>query len=309
MTTDTSEKGLERLICTILTGHSCDPPIPGSQPHMGVGGVGWTGGNPADYYRAHCLDLAQLTDFLRFTQPKAAKALRLGDDNPIRRKFLSRLEGEIAKRGTIDVLRNGVKHGPNHLDLFFGTPSPDNEKAKDQFERNRFTVTRQLRYSQDEVQRSLDLTLFINGLPVITFELKNRLTKQTVSDAIHQYRRDRNPREKLFARGRCLAHFAVDDTQVFFCTHLRGKASEFLPFNRGRGDGAGNPPNPHGLAVDYPVARGTVPPKSYQHHRELRPTHREGKSKATDLAAVSPTGLWCASCWRTPRPTEQGGVI
>ena len=251
MTTDTSERGLERLICTILAGHPCDPPAPGSQPYMGHGGLGWTAGDPADYDRGHCLDLAQLTDFLRFTQPEAARALRLGDDNPVRRKFLARLESEITKRGTIDVLRNGVKHGAHQLDLFYGTPSPDNEKAKDRFEQNRFSVTRQLRYSRDEVQRSLDLALFINGLPVLTFELKNSLTKQTVSDAIHQYRRDRNPREKLFARGRCLAHFAVDETQVFFSTHLRGKASVFLPFNRGRGDGAGNPPNPHGLAVDY----------------------------------------------------------
>ena len=251
MTTDTSEKGLERLICTVLAGHPCDPPVPGSQPYMGAGGVGWTAGYPGDYDRGHCLDLAQLTDFLQVTQPKLAKALHLAEDNPTRRKFLARLEGEITKRGTIDVLRNGVKHGPHHLDLFYGTPSPDNEKAKDRFEQNRFTVTRQLRYSPDEVQRSLDLALFINGLPVITFELKNSLTKQTVSDAIHQYRRDRDPREKLFASGRCLGHFAVDDTQVFFCTHLRGKASVFLPFNQGRGDGAGNPPNPNGLAVDY----------------------------------------------------------
>ncbi|MDE0231630.1 MAG: type I restriction endonuclease, partial [bacterium] len=251
MTTDTSEKGLERLICTILAGHACDPPQPGSQPYMSHGGVGWTGGDPADYDRGHCADLGQLTDFLQLTQPESSKALRLGDDNPVRRKFLARLEREVSRRGTIDVLRHGVKHGPHHLDLFYGTPSPDNETAKVRFEQNRFTVTRQLRYSQDETQRSLDLALFINGLPVLTFELKNSLTKQTVSDAIHQYRRDRNPREKLFARGRCLAHFAVDDTQVFFCTYLNGKASVFLPFNRGRGDGAGNPPNPHGLAVDY----------------------------------------------------------
>ena len=251
MTADTSEKGLERLICTILAGHPCDPPVFGEQPYMGHGGVGWIAGDAADYDRGHCLDLAQLTEFLRFTQPAAAKALQLGEDTPVRRKFLARLEGEITKRGTIDLLRNGVKHGPHHLDLFYGTPSPNNEKAKVRFEQNRFTVTRQLGYSQDETQRSLDLALFINGLPVLTFELKNSLTKQTVSDAIHQYRRDRNPREKLFSRGRCLAHFAVDETQVFFCTHLRGKASVFLPFNRGRDGGAGNPPNPHGLAVDY----------------------------------------------------------
>ena len=112
-------------------------------------------------------------------------------------------------------------------------------------------MTRQLRYSRDEAQRSLDIGLFINGLPVFTFELKNSLTKQTADDAVLQYQQDRNPREKLFEFGRCIAHFAVDEREVQFCTDLKGKASWFLPFNRGWNDGAGNPPNPHGLAIDY----------------------------------------------------------
>ena len=97
----------------------------------------------------------------------------------------------------------------------------------------------------------MDIGLFINGLPVFTFELKNSLTKQTADDAVLQYQQDRNPREKLFEFGRCIAHFAVDEREVQFCTHLKGKASWFLPFNRGWNDGAGNPPNPHGLAIDY----------------------------------------------------------
>ncbi len=88
-------------------------------------------------------------------------------------------------------------------------------------------------------------------MPVITFELKNNLTKQTVDDAVAQYRRDRNPREKLFELGRCLAHFAVDEAEVRFCTHLEGKASWFLPFNLGWNDGAGNPSNPNGIKADY----------------------------------------------------------
>ena len=87
--------------------------------------------------------------------------------------------------------------------------------------------------------------------PIATFELKNSLTKQTVDAAVEQYKRDRNPREKLFELGRCLAHFAVDDHEVKFCTHLRGKESWFLPFNLGWNDGAGNPPNPNGLKTDY----------------------------------------------------------
>ena len=118
-----------------------------------------------------------------------------------RRKFLARLQGEISRRGVIDVLRKGVKDGPHHVELFYGTPSPGNPAAAERYAQNRFSVTRQLRYSRDETQRALDLGLFINGLPIATFELKNSLTKQTVEDAVEQYKRDRNPsREALRVR-------------------------------------------------------------------------------------------------------------
>ena len=253
MTTDTSERGLERLICTALAGHPCEPPAAATAgvPSAGYGGVGWSGGNPHDYDREYCVDVVQLRAFLRATQPEAADTLALDEDGPTRRRFLARLQGEVSKHGTIDVLRNGVRHGPHHLDMFYGTPSPGNEPARERFEHNRFTVSRQLRYSRDETQRALDIGLFINGLPVFTFELKNSLTKQTVDDAVQQYRKDRNWRERLFEFGRCVAHFAVDDSEVRFCTHLQGKASWFLPFNRGWNDGAGNPPNPSGIKTDY----------------------------------------------------------
>lgn len=197
------------------------------------------------------MDLAQLRAFLKTTQPKAAEAFDLEKGGITRQKFLARLQGEVTKRGTIDVLRHGIKRGPHHLDLFFGRPSPGNEKAKALYEANRFSVTRQLRYSRDETQLALDLGLFINGLPVATFELKNSLTKQTVEDAVQQFKRDRDPRERLFEFGRCVVHFAVDDHEVRFGTHLKGKGSWFLPFNRGWNDGAGNPPNPDGLKTEY----------------------------------------------------------
>ena len=251
-TTDTTERGLERLICTALTGHPCDRPQAGAvRERPATYGVGWIGGDPNDYNREYCVDLAQLSAFLRETQPDVVEALDLGHDGPTRRKFLARLQGEITKRGTIDVLRHGIKHGPHHLDLFYGTPSPGNQKAKALYGQNRFSVTRQLRYSHDETQLTLDLGLFISGLPIATFELKNSLTKQTVEDAVQQYKRDRDPREKLFEFGRCVAHLAVDDHEVRFCTQLKGKASWFLPFNQGWNDGAGNPPNPNGLKTDY----------------------------------------------------------
>ena len=138
----------------------------------------------------------------------------MSEDGPARRKFLARLQGEISKRGTIDVLRKGIKHGPHQFDLFYGAPTPGNAAAAERYAQNRFSVTRQLRYSRDVNALALDLGLFINGLPVATFELKNSLTKQTVADAIEQYKRDRDPRERLFEFGRCIVHFAVDDQEV-----------------------------------------------------------------------------------------------
>ena len=274
MTTDTSERGLERLICTALAGHPCDPPLGPTvgEPPAHYGGVGWAGGNFHDYDREYCVDLAQLSAFLHATQPEAAESLDLSEASPTRRRFLARLQGEISKRGTIDVLRHGIKHEAHNLYLFYGTPSADNPEAQERFKQNRFTVTRQLRYSRDETQRALDIGLFINGLPVFTFELKNNLTKQTVADAVQQYQRDRNPREKLFEFGRCVAHFALDENEIRFCTHLSGKTSYFLPFNRGWNDGAGNPPNPNGLAIDY----------LWRRHRTLQAVHGQRGFQALD---------------------------
>ena len=220
-----------------------------SEASFGRGG--WILGDAKDYDREHAVDLAQLGNFIFETQRPLVEALDLEHDSPKRRTFLARLQGEITKRGVIDVLRRSVKHGPHEVDLFYGTPSPGNEKARKLFTQNRFSVSRQLKYSRDETQLALDLCLFINGLPVATFELKNSLTKQTVWDAVEQYKRDRDQRELLFQFGRCIVHFAVDDHEVQFCTQLKGKASWFLPFNKGWNDGAGNPPNPEGLKTDY----------------------------------------------------------
>ena len=112
-------------------------------------------------------------------------------------------------------------------------------------------MTRQLRYSNDNTQLTLDLGLVINSLPIITFELKNSLTKQTVDGPINQYKERHNPREPLFEMERCLAHFAVDDHEDWFCTRRRGKRSWFLPFNLEHIDGRGNPPNLNSLKTDY----------------------------------------------------------
>ncbi|MGH8354975.1 MAG: type I restriction endonuclease, partial [Pseudomonas sp.] len=253
-TTDTSEKELEALIVRHLTGQPAPTDVPANTIQSPVGRYavgGYVQGQPADYNRDVALDVAKLLAFLQATQAKIVETLELGQEGIKRTQFLHRLQGEIAKRGVVDVLRKGVSHGPAHVDLYKFLPTPGNASSADNFARNIFSVTRQLRYSNDERARSLDLGLFINGLPVATFELKNSLTKQTVADAITQYQTARDPRELLFQLGRCIVHFAVDDSEVAFCTQLTGKSSWFLPFNQGWSSGAGNPPNPNGLKTDY----------------------------------------------------------
>ena len=255
--TDTTERGLEERVVRLLTvGTDARPETAADgdtireRPAAYV--AGWLAGDSINYDRANCVDLFQLSAFLKATQPEVASALSLDEDNPTRRQFLARLKGEVRNRGVIDVLRRGINHRQYHVDLFYGTPTPGNTAAEQRHAQNRFSVTRQLRYNNDEKQRALDVALFINGLPIATFELKNNLTKQTVYDAVQQYRQARNRREDLFHVGRCAAHFAVDEQEVRFCTKLAGKASVFLPFNKGsEDDGAGNPPNPNGLKTDY----------------------------------------------------------
>ena len=257
MTTDTSEKGLETLIVRHMTstdGLDVQANMVDERPQP-YGGTAYTAGSAQDYDRAHALDVPQLFAFLCATQPDAFKKLAMAGPNDTkdinRLKFLTRLSGEIGKRGVIDVIRKGLDHGPLHFDLFYGTPSPGNAKATELHAKNRFSITRQLAYSADETRRALDFGLFINGLPIATFELKNSLTKQTVLDAVEQYKRDRDPRDRLFEFGRCVVHFAVDDSAVQMCTNLAGKDSWFLPFDKGHNDGAGNPPNPNGIKTDY----------------------------------------------------------
>ena len=231
--TDTSERGLEDIIFDAMTG------------------AGWIPGSSGDYDREVCVDLVQMSAFLKDTQPDTAEALMLDGDSPTRRDFLARLKKQIADRGVVDVLRNGIRHRQHDVSLFYGTPTPGNERARELNALNRFSITRQLHYSRTSPGNSLDLALYINGLLVATFELKNRLTKQTAADAEEQYKRDRDPREDLFRLGCCMVHFAVDDHEVRFCTELRGKSSWFLPFNKGHNGGAGNPVNPNGLKTEY----------------------------------------------------------
>ena len=232
--TNTKESGLEALIVKWLVDHN-----------------GYEEGTNADYNKEYAIDETRLFRFLKDTQPDQMDKLGVFKSEQKKRQFLNRLQGELAKRGIIDVLRNGIKVYPVDLIMFYLTPTENNIKARELFEKNIFSVTRQLRYSQDAGKLALDLCVFINGLPVITFELKNQLTKQNTDDAVEQYKTDRDPRDTLFSFKRCMVHFALDDARVKFCTKLCGKDSWFLPFDKGYNDGAGNPPNPYGIMTDY----------------------------------------------------------
>ena len=232
--TNTKESGLETLIVKWLVEHN-----------------GYEEGSNADYNKEYAIDETRLFRFLKDTQPDQMDKLGVFKSEQKKRQFLNRLQGELAKRGIIDVLRNGIKVYPVDLIMFYLTPTENNIKARELFEKNIFSVTRQLRYSQDAGKLALDLYVFINGLPVITFELKNQLTKQNTDDAVEQYKTDRDPRDTLFSFKRCMVHFALDDARVKFCTKLCGKDSWFLPFDKGYNDGAGNPPNPDGIMTDY----------------------------------------------------------
>ena len=204
-----------------------------------------------DYDRALCLDPGAVLEFLYATQPKEWEKYKKQHGDGAKQKLFHRLVSQVKSRGTLDVLRKGVKSNGCRFQLAYFRPNsglnPDHEKL---YQGNRFTVVRQVRYSEQS-EHSLDLVVFLNGLPIFTAELKNPFSGQTAEDAVRQYRRDRDPREPLFAFGRCLAHFAVDPEYVFVSTELKGRRTRFLPFNLGRDGGAGNPATWRGYATSY----------------------------------------------------------
>ena len=233
MFTNVKEAGIEQLIVDYL-----------------VNTNGYELGENKDYNPEFAVDETRLFRFLKTTQPKEWDSLNLDRSDHEKNRFLSRIQGEISRRSIVNVLRNGVKHYPVSLRLFMPYPSEQNPAAQERYQQNIFSVTRQLRYSSTGL--APDLVIFINGLPLFTVEIKNTLTGQTVDDAVDQYIDDRNPRETLFRFKTCLAHFALDDNEIRFCTKLEGKKPWFMPFNKGteRG-GAGNPVNPNGLKTAY----------------------------------------------------------
>ena len=232
--TDMSEKSLEDLIVNHL-----------------VKVNGYELGQSDDYNKEYAIDLKRLEAFLRDTQSDLVRTSRIFDTPTNSRKFLERLRKEITDRGVVDVLRKGVKHLSNTFMLYSPYPSALSAVGKRMYALNKFTVTRQLHYSQENAKLSVDVVIFLNGLPIITMELKNNLTVQTTEDAVRQYRTNRDPKDLLFMPKRCAVHFAVDDVDVQMSTKLCGNDSWFLPFNKGFNDGAGNPVNENGERTAY----------------------------------------------------------
>ncbi len=200
-----------------------------------------------DYDKNLFLIPNEVIKFIQSTQPKEYEKLKrqYGSDTP--NKLCYRLSQEIFRKGTLHVLRKGIIDRGAKFRLAYYKPSsgmnPEHQKL---YEKNRFSIVRQLKYSKRD-EKSLDITIFLNGLPIITAELKNSLTGQFVGNAVKQYREDRDPREPLFKFKRCLVHFAVGNEEVFMTTKLMGKKTYFLPFNID----TENPVNPNGHKSAY----------------------------------------------------------
>ena len=199
------------------------------------------------------LDALELFAFIEETQRLQWENLvkaHGGDDALARQRFVHRLAQQIDERGTIDVLRHGIRDQNVEIRLSYRKPAfgVAPELVAD-YDANRLTVTRQLPYDP-ESNKTLDLCLFLNGIPVATAELKNHLTGQNIEHAIEQYRNDRDPKNVTLGR-RALVHFAVDPDSVAMTTKLDGKSTRFLPFNLGHNLGKGNPPNPNGHKTSY----------------------------------------------------------
>lgn len=204
------------------------------------------------YDRQLCLLPDTVVDFILATQPETWEKLRSYHGAEVKQRFLQRLASEIESRGTLDVLRRGVKDSGCGFKLVFFRPASGlNPKVQKLYEGNIFTVVRQLHFSEKDTGKSLDMGLFLNGIPLFTAELKDLLTGQNVKHAVSQYRLDRDPREPLFRFRRCLAHFCVDSDLVLMTTRLQGPGTKFLPFNKGYAFGAGNPPKATGYATSY----------------------------------------------------------
>ncbi len=219
-----------------------------------LGKNGYVPAKQEAYDKALCLYPKTVIEFIRATQPARWRdyVSLIGNKDTAAQNLLKRVKDVVDKEGTLHALRKGIDiHGGGHFDLcYFEPTSPAAEESRRLYQENLLQVQRQLKFSQAD-EKSLDMAIAINGLPIFTVELKNQLTGQDVRNAIKQYKETRDPKEPLFRFRRCLAHFAVDNELVYVTTELAGAKSYFLPFNQGDSGGAGNQPSKTGYATGY----------------------------------------------------------
>lgn len=233
MPTNISEQQLETIIVSYLRDKQ-----------------GYEEGVSDDYNKNYALDTERVKRFLLSTQKQKVENTACFGSELSERKFFTELNRQLANRGITDVLRKGFRYISELFDMYYPLPSELNPTAQEMYRKNIFCVTRQLYYSKEN-SNSIDVMVSLNGLPVMTMELKNHYTGQTVENAVRQYQTDRDPHDPLLAPKRCAVHFAVDDDNIKMCTWLCGKQSWFLPFNKGVNGGAGNPVNPNGVRTAY----------------------------------------------------------
>lgn len=212
---------------------------------------GWRLGNSSDFSRDLAFDKNAVLAFVQTSQPKEWSKLQFYYAAETENKFIQRLFKELDLRGMLDVIRHGITdNGIKFKMAYFKPDSNLNPETIELYEKNVLYITRQVFFSTRN-NKSIDLLISINGLPVATIELKNHFTGQSVNDAMEQYRTKRDPRELLFQfKKRALVHFTLDPDEVYLTTKLDGENTRFLPFNKGYQNGAGNPP-----AKDYQAYR------------------------------------------------------
>ena len=250
MVSNTREIALEQAIQKHLTGHTTES-LAGQPAPVGSGP--YRIGLPGDFNAQFALDTAMFWQFLHATQGKELAKLQSRNPSDWQAKILERFDRMIKKNGLLHLLKKGLDVDDAHLTLMYPAPLASSAaRVHENFTANIFSITRQVRYSQTNPLEEIDMVLFLNGMALITVELKNAWTGQTARfHGQKQYRENRDNTQPLLQFGRALVHMAVDTDEVFMATKLTGPATFFLPFNKGHNNGEGNPPNPNGHRSAY----------------------------------------------------------
>ncbi len=256
MVSKTNEQALEQAIQKALTGSYIEEidtqnDIVAEEKAQYVTGNGFFIGFPNNFNAKYAIDELRFWHFLENTQKTELEKIKRSSDWKL--KILERFHRMVKKYGLLKILRKGLEIDDANFTMFYQPPLASSSKlVKENFDKNEFSVTRQVRYNIDNLREEIDMVLFINGMPIATLELKNPWTGQTAKNqGIRQYQKDRDTKQTLLNFGRCLVHFAVDTDEIYMTTKLNGSKTFFLPFNKGNNNGKGNPINLFGHKTDF----------------------------------------------------------